>query len=129
MREFNNANPELTREQSKLEYQRNRDTYAANNLKSKHGLTLGEYEALLGAQGGGCAICGATKAGGRWNQRFHIDHDHNCCPARRSCDKCRRALLCSPCNVGLGSFGDDPDRLMAAAAYLLTRINVLGVLR
>lgn len=129
MRAFNQANPELKREKAKAEYQRNRDTYAEQNLRGKHGLTIQQYETLLAAQGGGCAICGSTNAGGRWGERFHVDHDHNCCPSRKSCDKCRRGLLCSPCNVGLGAFADDPDRLLAAAAYLLARVDVLGVQR
>lgn len=129
MRAANRANPQRAREASKAEYERNREAYAGRNLRSKHGLTLQQYEEMLAAQGGGCAICGSTNAGGRWGLRFHVDHDHGCCPDRKSCDKCRRALLCSPCNVGLGAFADSPDRLMAAAAYLLARVDVLGVRR
>ena len=28
------------------------------------------------------------------------------------------ALLCMPCNMGIGYLGDDPDRLLQAAFYL-----------
>lgn len=107
------------RERARAEYQRNRDVYAARNLRHKHGLTLDEYDAMLAIQGGGCAVCGTDRPGGRG--RFHVDHDHACCPGEKSCSACVRGLLCSGCNVGLGSFNDDVDRLTAAVAYLLTR--------
>jgi hypothetical protein len=82
------------------------------------GVTPERYEAMLSGQGGVCASCGAPPSPDR---RMAIDHDHACCPtAGRSCGACVRGLLCSPCNTGLGFFGDSPDRLMAAAAYLLT---------
>jgi hypothetical protein len=129
VRAFNEANPESRRGARLRDYEKNRESYAERNLRSKHGLTLEDYDRLLAAQGGGCAICGSTESGGRWGGRFHIDHDHRCCPGQKSCAKCRRALLCAACNVGLGSFGDDPDRLLAAATYLLTRTDVLGAPR
>lgn len=93
----------------------------------RHRLPQADYDAWLARQGGGCAICGTTDPGGAAGDRFHVDHDHDCCPGRSSCPSCRRGLLCAKCNVGLGSFRDDPDRLLAAAAYLLTRKNVLEV--
>ncbi|MCW2900996.1 MAG: hypothetical protein JWO67_3261 [Streptosporangiaceae bacterium] len=93
----------------------------------RHRLPQADYEAWLAEQGGGCAVCGTTDPGGASGDRFHVDHDHDCCPGHKSCPSCRRGLLCAKCNVGLGSFRDDPDRLMAAAAYLLTRKNVLEV--
>jgi hypothetical protein len=44
-----------------------------------------------------CAVCHKE-----FESTPHIDHNHGCCPKLRSCDKCRRDLLCSPCNVMIG---------------------------
>jgi hypothetical protein len=88
------------------------------NRLRRFGLTPERYDELLAAQDGGCAICGSTDPL-QPGARFHIDHDHDCCLPNRACNNCRRGLLCSLCNKGLGHFGDDPDRLLAAAAYLL----------
>lgn len=49
---------------------------------------------------------------------LHIDHDHACCVGFKTCGKCTRGLLCMGCNVGLGAFGDSPERLRMAALYL-----------
>ena len=60
-----------------------------------------------------CAIpgCGGT-------YRLSLDHDRSCCPGAESCGKCIRGLICLHCNVGMGHFQDDPDRMRAAIAYL-----------
>ncbi|MGW5504562.1 endonuclease domain-containing protein [Streptomyces rochei] len=50
---------------------------------------------VLLAQGNKCAICGVP---GLADTTMHIDHDHACCPGRRSCGTCVRGLLCSRCN-------------------------------
>lgn len=48
-----------------------------------------QYEAMLAAQGGGCAICGA----GPKTRRLHIDHDHMSGKVRGLlCHRCNRAL-------------------------------------
>lgn len=79
------------------------------NLRRTYGLTTDGYNALLKAQGGVCAICGATESAGV-SKSLHVDHCHG--------SKAIRGLLCTNCNRGLGLFKDDPARLRAAAEYL-----------
>lgn len=74
-----------------------------------YGITPAQYEAMLVAQGGSCAICGTTRWMGNGNVP-HTDHDH--------VSGVFRGILCNNCNLGLGRFADDPARLRAAAAYL-----------
>ena len=75
--------------------------------------------ALLVFAANGCAICGNK------DRAPHIDHDHSCCGSivgkgvsQRTCGKCIRGALCNLCNVGLGSFDDDPSKMTKAMAYL-----------
>lgn len=80
-----------------------------SNLKRKHGLTEQDYQTLVDAQAGLCAICGRPPTKGR-GKKLCVDHDHTTGE--------RRDLLCMECNVGIGSFGEDPNRLLKAAEYL-----------
>lgn len=89
--------------------------WRSDKLKAAYGITLDDYEVMLAAQGGGCAICGGVNASGR---NLSVDHDHACCPVGTSCGQCVRALLCDPCNRSIGLMRDDPKRLEAAAAYI-----------
>lgn len=84
-------------------------------LRTNYGITLEHYEKLLADQGGVCAICGVVDVDGR---TLHVDHDHGCCPDRRSCGQCIRGLLCSSCNTGIGMLGEDAKRLWSAMMYL-----------
>ena len=62
-------------------------------------------------QGGKCAICECEMTKARYaRESINCDHDH--------ATGAPRALLCFKCNVGLGDFGDDIDRLEKAIAYL-----------
>lgn len=81
-------------------------------LKKKYGITEGDYGALLASQGGVCAICRSDNSRSSY-KKFHVDHSHATGKVR--------GLLCSQCNVGLGSFCDKPELLIEAADYL--RIN------
>ena len=92
-------------------------------LAQRFNLTREQWNQMLADQGGGCAICGSTEPYGRGS--WHVDHDHKCCPeSGKSCGECVRSLLCQGCNRGMGYFSDDPDRLLAAAAYLLSDSNI-----
>jgi hypothetical protein len=82
--------------------------------KNRYGVTPERHAQLLEEQGGACAICGGQST----YRVLSVDHDHACCPGPKSCGECVRGLLCDPCNVGIGRFKDDPQLLMAAAAYL-----------
>lgn len=93
-----------------------RESNRAHKLKSRYGITVAQYDALLSAQDGKCAICEATAC--KSGRAFAVDHDHACCPGRESCGACVRGLLCANCNRAIGMFNDSPERLEVAAAYL-----------
>lgn len=80
---------------------------------SRYGLTQSDLSDMTLMQGGRCDICGdrlrhdLVRPG---HPAVHVDHDHASGQVR--------ALLCGPCNQGLGNFKDDPHRLAAAVTYL-----------
>lgn len=69
-------------------------------------LTEAQYQALLDAQSGACAICRRVPSLGR---PLVVDHCHNTGTVR--------ALLCSPCNLNVGVY---EAQHFAFAAYLAT---------
>lgn len=80
-------------------------------LKAEYGISLEQYEALLGEQAGVCAICHRPPSGeNHVNRYLHVDHDHVTGKIR--------GLLCHPCNVAIGLLGDDPERIQSAASYV-----------
>jgi hypothetical protein len=95
------------------------------SLYVDHGLRWHEYEEMLDAQGGKCAICG-TDSPGRGvlgpRERLSVDHCHETSEIR--------GLLCNRCNPGVGYFSDDPELMRKAAHYLETaRTGKLSVSR
>ena len=54
------------------------------------GVSTEDYERMLAAQGGGCAICGALPK----TRRLHVDHDHKTGEIRGLlCYRCNKALM------------------------------------
>lgn len=76
------------------------------HLKTLYGISLADYDALLAAQNGRCAICfdlpGARK--------LAVDHCHQTGKIR--------GLLCQTCNTGMGQLRDSPELCERAAQYL-----------
>ena len=88
------------------------DRLADQHLQRKYGVSLGVYRAMWIGQHGECAVCGNPETatqGGRV-KRLAVDHNHQTGEVR--------ALLCSNCNVGIGSLSDSPVHLRQAALYL-----------
>lgn len=104
------ANPEHGRLQAKRWRQDNpervSEIHRNSNIRA-YGIEPEDYEALLLAQGGVCAICEKICKTGK---RLSIDHDHVSGQVR--------GLLCSSCNRGIGNLHDDVDLLVRAANYL-----------
>lgn len=95
----------------------NRENVRSINLKQNYGITLDEYEVILEAQGGVCAICRQPESQIHYKtgvpKNLAVDHDH--------ASGAVRGLLCGGCNSLLGSANDDLDRLEAAIKYLRSR--------
>lgn len=90
----------------------NRNHHRDRDFRKKYGIDFAEYQRMLTEQNGVCAICehGETKMQNGVVQMLAVDHHHGTGKVR--------ALLCSNCNYGLGSFRESPDTLRKAIAYL-----------
>ncbi len=103
----------------------NLDRVLDNRLRRDFGITLDDYNVMLEAQNGLCAICGEPPriTLGRESQRREerrqgrqrapqlvVDHDHETGKIR--------GLLCVPCNRGIGFLKDDTVTVRSALKYL-----------
>jgi hypothetical protein len=97
-----------------------------SHLKRKYGITLEDYDRMLEAQGGVCAICKEARPEER---TLHVDHDHVTGKIR--------GLLCFRCNNAIGDLRDDVDLIYRMLDYLdrdeeaaaLARARVLALSR
>lgn len=79
-------------------------------LKKLFGITPEQYDQMLHAQRGKCAICKTDQSGTERSKYLSVDHDHDTGAVR--------GLLCMTCNTGLGMFKDNPSLLRTAIRYL-----------
>lgn len=95
---------------------KNPDGSRRSQLVKKYGITLAQYYEMLAAQDGKCAICGEAgsrfqKANGKNVRRLSVDHNHETGKVRK--------LICNDCNVGIGAFQEDTERMKMAIDYLV----------
>lgn len=110
----------LTRAEISQRYRERHGSEAINEyhhrwrLANKYGITVEQYNEMLEAQNGVCAICEEappqepTRKGK--SNKLHVDHDHETLRVR--------GLLCLRCNVVLGAIEDDPELLESMIQYL-----------
>jgi hypothetical protein len=77
---------------------------------NRYGLTHEQFEAMLTAQGGCCAICRTDAPKGSGGFHWCVDHDH--------ATGLVRGILCGHCNQGIGMLQDNPVIIAAAFRYL-----------
>lgn len=77
----------------------------ARKIRSRYGMSVGEYNELHDRQDGKCAIC---KQSGM--ERLHVDHCHE--------TGAIRGLLCWRCNTTLGKVEDSVELLASMINYL-----------
>jgi len=100
----------LARAQRHLDRSDSRDKRYSDTLFREYRMDDEDYNNLLHAQHGRCAICRTdepkTKHG-----RLLVDHNHTTGKIR--------GLLCQRCNVALGVFGDYIEGIYSVLGYLL----------
>jgi hypothetical protein len=84
-------------------------TSRVRHLQRKFGITLEQWQEMHDRQGGVCAICRIPGRVGR-HGKLQVDHCHETGRIR--------GLLCGPCNVALGIFGDTADALARVLRYV-----------
>jgi hypothetical protein len=72
------------------------------HLRRRYGITGADFDAMVEAQGGTCAVCDGKPE--------HVDHDHK--------SGLVRGVLCFNCNQALGNVRDDIVVLRGLIAYL-----------
>lgn len=103
-------NKERLKSYWKTYYKKHPGRRAEFKRRQLYGIDDATFKLMLKAQDNKCAICREPFG------KVHVDHDHTTGKVR--------ALLCVPCNLGLGSFKDNIDSLMKATSYLILFKNM-----
>jgi len=97
------------------------------DLQSKYGMTIEDWDRLFEAQGYKCAICGSstTKGSNQFSKNFwHTDHRHF--PNQKKGKV--RGILCHSCNIMMGHYEKALLMLPEITAYLdRTKTDPIGV--
>lgn len=83
-------------------------------LREKYDITVEDYDAMLTAQGGVCAVCGQPPG----DSRLVVDHCHRHAKKHGKRASVRGLVHGYPCNYILLRKGFDPAILEGAARYL-----------
>ena len=107
-------NRQKSRDAQKRYRANNKDKVADYKLKSRYGISLEQYNIMLATQDKKCAICGKAEdtvhnTSGKL-VKLSVDHNHKTGAVR--------ALLCQDCNIAIGYFGEDAERMMNGAKYI-----------
>lgn len=110
-KEYRQANLERIRAQEREYYAKNAEKLSRQSAdharRRRYGLSPDDIQRMRDEQGGRCRICEDLLGEGR---AMAVDHCHTTGRVR--------ALLCTGCNTGLGSFKERTDSLLRAKAYL-----------
>ncbi len=106
---YRDNNLDTCRQRNREWYQSNKDMVKDRTLRRKYGITLEQFNGMLGKQGGHCALC-PTLPSEQKNGTLVVDHCH-------ATGKIR-GLLCNPCNTAIGLLKEDKEVLKRAIGYL-----------
>jgi hypothetical protein len=102
--------------------QRDPAVMRAQHLLRWYQLTTDDLARMFEEQAGLCYSCdkpiSLTARRG-----YAVDHDHDCCPGKKTCGKCILGLACDQCNRGFGHFRDDPVLMVQAASRRMERLR------
>ena len=84
-------------------------------LKNKYGITVEIFDRMVAERDGKCDICKEDFDYSSKSTSPAIDHDHD---LTKGDDGFIRGILCMYCNLALGNFRDDVERLKRAIKYL-----------
>ena len=104
-RRFRRANDPEWRDKQNERVRHTRGSQKYTQLKHRYGIDREDYGRMIERQNNACALCREE-----FSNNIQVDHCHNTGKIR--------GLLCRTCNVGLGHFGEDIERLRAAIEYL-----------
>lgn len=111
MAQWRQDNPEENKRRIQAHRAKYPNASFASHLKCKYSLSLKEYEKMLQAQNGACAICEKPETVRQKSKikRLSVDHCHITGRVR--------GLLCVRCNVAIGLLKENEDIFKKALDY------------